>query len=337
MKQTHNAEQNGETIESNGAACESCAGKSGAKADIGKKSAAKIDNSVKTANSVLQNTASANKLASSVSQSTPQTELAHAIRDAKKIVLKIGSNTLAKSDGTINFEFMQSFAEQCATLMKNGKQIVLVSSGAQVAGVSALDRWARRKDIHYRQALCAIGQVELMDKWRQAFGEFGIHIGQLLLTKTDFTDDHRSLNMRNTLFTLVDEGVVPIINENDSVSFEEIRIGDNDNLSALSAIAWSADLLILFSDIDGVYTVNPKECADAELIELVDDIAALRKKISIGATNAFGTGGMETKLEAAQKVTEYGIPMILAHGGRERILRSLADGTAHGTLFTAKN
>ena len=164
------------------------------------------------------------------------------IQSARKIVIKIGSNTLAKEDGTINLDFMKDFARQCSDLMKAGKQIVLVSSGAQVAGVSTLDRWSRKKDIHYRQALCAIGQVELMDRWRQAFADFDLHIGQLLLTKEDFADDHRTLNMRNTLFTLVDEGVIPIINENDSVTFDEIRIGDNDNLSALTAVLWNADL-----------------------------------------------------------------------------------------------
>lgn len=255
---------------------------------------------------------------------------------ARKIVIKIGSNTLAKADGTINSEFMKSFAEQCAALMKAGKQVVIVSSGAQVAGVSTLDRWARKKDIHYRQALCAIGQVELMDQWRNAFSNYGLHIGQILLTKEDFLDPHRTLNMRNTLFTLVDESVIPIINENDSVAFDEIRIGDNDNLSALTAILWSADLLILFSDINGVYTKNPKDNPDAKLIELVKDIQELRSEITIGSTNAFGTGGMETKLEAAEKVTEYGIPMILANGSEERILAELENGNQKATLFLAK-
>jgi len=258
------------------------------------------------------------------------------IHNARKIVIKIGSNTLAKADGTINPEFMEDFAGQCAALMKAGKQIVLVSSGAQVAGVSTLDRWARKKDIHYRQALCAIGQVELMDNWRTAFTAHGIHIGQLLLTKEDFQDDHRTLNMRNTIFTLVDEGVVPIINENDSVSYEEIKIGDNDNLSALTAILWSADLLILFSDIDGVYDKNPKDHKDARLIEIVPDLAELGASISIGSTNSFGTGGMATKLEAAEKVTAYGIPMLLANGGRERTLESLAAGKQPGTVFLAR-
>ncbi len=262
--------------------------------------------------------------------------ISKAIADARKIVIKIGSNTLAKKDGTINPEFMADLAVQCAALMKKGKQIVLVSSGAQVAGVSTLDRWARKKDIHYRQALCAIGQVELMDNWRTAFRACGVHIGQLLLTKEDFQDDHRTLNMRNTLFTLVDEGVVPIINENDSVSVEEIKIGDNDNLSALTAILWSADLLILLSDIDGVYDKNPKEFADARLIEEVADISVLRTKITIGATNGFGTGGIGTKLEAADKVTAYGIPMLLANGGHPHFLESLANGTQPGTLFLAR-
>lgn len=255
------------------------------------------------------------------------------IADARKIVIKIGSNTLAKADGTMNHAFMEDFARQCAALSASGKQIVLVSSGAQVAGVSTLDRWARKKDIHYRQALCAIGQVELMQHWRDAFASHGIHIGQLLLTREDFNDDQRTLNMRNTIFTLVDEGVVPIINENDSVSYEEIRIGDNDNLSALTAILWSADLLILFSDIDGVYDKNPKEHADARLIERVPDLAELRAGISIGATNGFGTGGIATKLEAAEKVTAYGIPMLLANGAAPRCLESLADGTSRGTVF----
>ena len=258
------------------------------------------------------------------------------IEDARKIVIKIGSNSLAKKDGTINPEFMKEFAEQCGALMKTGKQIVLVSSGAQVAGLSTLDRWARKKDIHYRQALCAIGQVELMDNWRTAFRAAGLHIGQLLLTKEDFQDDHRTLNMRNTIFTLVDEGVVPIINENDSVSYEEIKIGDNDNLSALTAILWSADLLILISDIDGVYDKNPKEHADAKLIESVADITELRSNISIGSTNSFGTGGIETKLEAADKVTAYGMPMLLVNGSRKRFLEALANGSQNGTVFLAR-
>lgn len=262
--------------------------------------------------------------------------ISKALKESRKIVIKIGSNTLAKADGTQNTEFMASFAAQCAKLISQGKQLVLVSSGAQVAGVSTTKEWARKKDVHYRQALCSIGQVELMHQWRKAFQAQNIHIGQLLLTKDDFENEHRSLNIRNTLFTLVDEGVVPIINENDSVSFDEIKIGDNDNLSALTAILWSADLLILFSDIDGIYSDNPKTNKDAKLIETVESIPELRKSITIGETNSFGTGGIETKIQAAEKTTVYGIPLLLANGSKENVLVNLENGNSNATLFLAE-
>ncbi len=257
------------------------------------------------------------------------------IAGSRKIVIKFGSNSLAKADGTINLDFLNLIAQECAALIAKGKQVIIVSSGAQVAGTSAIDGWAHKKDQHYRQALAAIGQVELMDKWRAAFKKQALHVAQLLFIKEDFEDYHHTLNMRNTLFTLVDEGVVPIVNENDSVSFEENSIGDNDNLSALTAILWSADLLLLFSDIDGVYTDNPKVNPDARLVESVPDIDELLKGITLGKTNSFGTGGIKTKIQAARKSTQAGIPMILANSKRDRPLTSLADGTGTGTLFEA--
>ena len=260
-------------------------------------------------------------------------KISESLQNARKIVIKIGSNTLAKSDGTTNLNFMMSFANQCAALIKQGKQIILVSSGAQVAGVSTLKEWARKKDVHYRQALCSIGQVELMHQWRKAFQAQELHIGQLLLTKDDFENEHRSLNIRNTLFTLIDEGVVPIINENDSVSYDEIKIGDNDNLSALTAILWSADLLILFGDENGIYTDNPKTNKNAQFIETVSSIQELREKIKIGGTSSFGTGGVETKIQAAEKVTKYGIELLLANGKKENALSGLLQEDASGTLF----
>lgn len=259
-----------------------------------------------------------------------------AIKTARKIVIKIGSNTLAKADGTQNTEFMSDFARQCADLIHDGKQIVVVSSGAQVAGVSTTKEWARKKDVHYRQALCAIGQVELMHQWRKAFQAQDLHIGQLLLTKSDFENEHCSLNIRNTLFTLVDEGVIPIINENDSVSFDEIKIGDNDNLSALTAILWGADLLILFSDIDGIYSENPKSNPNAELVEIVESISELRASINTEGVNAFGTGGIETKIQAAEKTTVYGIPLLLANGSKENALENLKNGLSNATLFVVE-
>jgi glutamate 5-kinase len=255
------------------------------------------------------------------------------IQNARKIVIKIGSATLAGETGKINEVFLDEFAGQVSALIGTGKQIVIVSSGAQVAGLSTMDKWARKRDLHYRQALCAVGQVELMGAWRRAFERFGIRIAQILLTRDDFGDNNRTLNMRNTLFTLVDEGIIPIINENDTVAVEEIKIGDNDTLAALSAVLWSADLLILFSDIDGLYDKNPKEHPDAELVREVRNIAEVRSRISIGGVNSFGTGGIATKIDAAQRTIPYGIPMILAHGGRPRALESLAAGTQKGTAF----
>jgi glutamate 5-kinase len=255
------------------------------------------------------------------------------IANARKIIVKFGSNTLANDEGKINTELLFEFAQQTAALVHSGKQIVFVSSGAQVAGLSTMDKWARKKDIHYRQALCAVGQVELMGAWRHAFDQHGLHIAQILLTREDFNDSHRNLNMRNTIFTLVDEGIIPIINENDTVSVEEIKIGDNDTLAARSAILWSADLLILFSDIDGVYDKNPKEFPDSKLIEEVRNIDILRESISIGSTNNFGTGGIATKLDAAQLALSYGIPTILAHGGKSRAIEALAEGKQKGTAF----
>ena len=252
---------------------------------------------------------------------------------ARKIVLKFGSNTLANSEGKINFFLLDEIADQAAAFTMSGKQIVIVSSGAQVAGLSTMDKWARKKDIHYRQALCAVGQVELMNAWKRAFDAHNKHVAQILLTQDDFSDPIRTLNMRNTLFTLVDERIIPVINENDTVSVDEIKIGDNDNLAAQSAVLWSADLLILFSDIDGLYTKNPKEFPDAAVLETVTDIKAVRSSISIGKTNDFGTGGIATKLEAAERAYAFGIPVILAHGSRPRCLEALAIGTQKGTAF----
>ena len=261
------------------------------------------------------------------------------IKEARKIVIKIGSNTLAGKDGKINSVFISEFAQQTSALIKKGKQIIIVSSGAQVAGLSTMDKWARKKDIHYRQALCAVGQVELMDAWRRAFAESSetqsLHIAQILLTRDDFNDPKRTLNMRNTLFTLVDEGIIPIINENDTVSVEEIKIGDNDTLAARSAILWSADLLILLSDIDGLYNRNPKDDAQAVLLEEVRNIEDARKNITIGEANSFGTGGIATKLDAAELVLSYGIPAILTDGGKPRCIDALASGAQKGTVFPA--
>jgi glutamate 5-kinase len=255
------------------------------------------------------------------------------IQDSKKIVIKIGSNVLSTEEGAVNKETLQNIVEQVNELVKGGKQVIIVSSGAGICGVAAINKWSRRGDINYKQALCAIGQVELMNAYKEFFSQSDIHVGQMLLTREDFGDHIRTLNIRNTLFTLVDEGVIPIINENDSVSVEEIKIGDNDTLGALTANLWNADLLIVMSDIDGVYDKNPKDNKNAELIEEVYDIDGLLSEIDSRGKSSFGTGGIVTKIQAARRVNEYGIPMLLVNGKRKNILTNAVNGTEKGTIF----
>lgn len=259
--------------------------------------------------------------------------ISEVISKSHKIVIKLGSSTVTKQDGSVDMEFLEGLAKQVKTLMSMGKQVVLVSSGATVAGVYTLGRWARKDDIHYKQALCAIGQVEVMESYKKIFLGHDLHIAQILLTKGDIEDDNRSLNIRNTLFTLIDEGVVPIINENDTVCVEEIKIGDNDMLSAHSTVLWGGDLLIILSDIEGIYNKSPKDHKDAYLIEEVRDIEKFEKNISIGEKSNFGTGGIVTKIKAAKRVTGFGIPMIVAKGKKENIVLGLAEGEERGTLF----
>lgn len=262
--------------------------------------------------------------------------LGDVIHDSRKIVVKIGSQTLSDEHGVVNEAILHNIVDQLHDLMAMGKQIIIVSSGAGVCGVGAINKWHRKEDINYKQALCAIGQVELMMAYKELFGEYGVHVGQMLLSRDDFGDHMRNLHIRNTLFTLVDEGVVPIINENDSVCVEEIKIGDNDTLSALTANLWGADLLIILSDIDGIYDKNPKDNKDAELIEEVYDIDGLMLEIDSTGKSRFGTGGVVTKITAAERVAEYGIPLILANGTKPDILRKIAAGTEKATIFHSK-
>ena len=259
--------------------------------------------------------------------------LKETLEDSKKIVIKIGSNVLSDDNGNVNKQVLHNIVEQVNELIDLGKQVILVSSGAGICGVGAINKWSRRGDINYKQALCAIGQVELMNAYKELFSEYGLHVAQLLLTKEDFQDHHRELNIRNALFTLVDEGVIPIVNENDSVSVDEIKIGDNDTLSALTANLWAADLLILMSDIDGVYDKDPNTYDDAVLIESVSNVEELRKNISTEGKSEFGTGGMVTKLHAAEIVNRFGASMIITNSRKENILGKLAAGEEKATVF----
>lgn len=260
-------------------------------------------------------------------------QLRETIENSRKIVIKIGSNVLSDENGAVNKKVMHNIVEQVTDLIRMGKQVIMVSSGAGICGVGAINKWSRRNDINYKQALCAIGQVELMMAYKEYFADYDVHVAQILLTRDDFDDPHRTLNIRNAMFTLIDEGVVPVINENDSVSVDEIKIGDNDTLAALTTTLWNADLLIVLSDIDGVFDKDPKEEEDAALIELVENAEELGASIKIGGKSSFGTGGIATKIEAAAKVNQFGIPMLLLNGAKHDIIRECLNGDGKGTLF----
>jgi len=263
-------------------------------------------------------------------------KISQIIGSSRKIVIKIGSNVLSSDNGTVNNTVLHNIVEQTNELMKLGKQVIIVSSGAGICGVGAINKWERRGDINYKQALCAIGQVELMMAYKNLFADYNLHVAQLLLTREDFNDNTRTLNIRNTLFTLIDEGVVPIINENDTVSVEEIKIGDNDALSALTANLWNADLLILLSDIDGLFDKDPKTNKDARLIEEIHGTERLKDEIDVRGKSTFGTGGIATKIEAARQVNAYGIPMVLLNGKKPGIILDIMRKKEAGTVFLGK-
>lgn len=256
------------------------------------------------------------------------------LKNSRRIVVKIGSNVLSDENGNVNRTTLKNITEQLCRLIDLGKQVVIVSSGAGICGVGAINKWSRRNDINYKQALCAIGQVELMMGYKTFFADHGIHVAQMLLTRYDFKDPLRNLNIRNTLFTLIDEGVVPVINENDTVSVDEIKIGDNDTLSAHTARLCNADVLVTLSDIDGIFDRDPKKDPDASLISVVHDIDELLENIDVEGKSSFGTGGIETKIAAAKMVNEYGIEMILLNGKQENVIDEAMNGTGRGTLFS---
>lgn len=258
------------------------------------------------------------------------------LKDSKKVVVKIGSNVLSDDEGYINLDNLKNIVDQIMKLIEDEKKVLIVSSGAGACGMATIHKWARRKDINYKQALCAIGQVELMMGYKECFAEYGRHVAQILLTNEDFSDSDRTLRIRNTIYTLEDEGVIPIINENDTVAVDEIKIGDNDSLSALVANLWDADALVFLSNIEGIYDKDPTTHDDAKMIEEVHDIDDLLGNIEVKGTSSFGTGGIATKIEAARKVGEYSIPSILLHGKKKDILLKAMSGEEKGTIFYGK-
>ena len=269
-------------------------------------------------------------------QNETMSAIGEILKESRKVVVKIGSNVLSDENGFVDKDNVQNIVEQVLKLIEDGKQVVIVSSGAGASGMATIHKWARRKDINYRQALCAIGQVELMMEYKEGFGKKGIHVGQILLTKDDLADPDRSLRIRNTIYTLVDENVVPIINENDSVAVDEIKIGDNDSLSAQVVTLWDADVLVFLSNLEGIYDKDPGKFDDAKMIEEVRDIDCLLDNIEVKGTSSFGTGGIATKIEAARRVNEYSIPAILLHGKKKDILLKAMAGEEKGTIFYGK-
>ena len=237
-------------------------------------------------------------------------------------------------DNGLNLDVIESISRQISGLMDQGREIILVSSGAMAAGLRKMAFSKRPDEIPQRQAIAAIGQAGLMRIYEKTFAGFDRKVAQILLTAEDLADRKRYLNARNTLNTLLAWQVVPIINENDTVVTEEIKVGDNDNLSAVITLLLDADILINLTDIDGLYTANPRIDSSAELISEVGEITSHIESIATGLPGRLGTGGMLTKVTAARKTTAGSIPMIIARGSRPNILEDLFRGEALGTFFT---
>ncbi|MBF0224736.1 MAG: glutamate 5-kinase [Desulfobacterales bacterium] len=256
--------------------------------------------------------------------------------NAKRVVIKVGSGVLTLSN-SLNLNVIQSISRQISLLNDKGIEVILVSSGAMASGLKKMGFKSRPDEIPKRQAIAAIGQPGLMVEYEKAFSEYGKKVAQILLTTEDLCSRKRYLNARNTMYVLLSWKVVPIINENDTVATQEIKFGDNDNLSAMIALLMDADVLVNLTDIDGLYTKNPRVYKDAELISEVKKIGKDIETIAGSIPGALGTGGMLSKIKAAQKATSSGLPMIIAKGEKEDILLELFDGKKHGTLFLPKN
>ncbi len=260
------------------------------------------------------------------------------VKTAKRIIIKIGTSSLTHENGKINLDKMEKLARVLTDLNNSGKEIALVSSGAIGAGMQRIGRSKRPEELPLKQATAAIGQAILMKIYQKFFDEYNQVIAQILLTKDVIEDPIKKQNAKNTFETLLELGVIPIINENDCISTAQIegyRFGDNDTLSATVAELTGADLLILLTDIEGLYTANPKEDCEAVLIPQVDEITDELKSIAGGSGSHLGTGGMSTKIIAAEIAKACGTQTIVASGEDIEILREILRGEAIGTWFTA--
>ena len=254
----------------------------------------------------------------------------------RRLVVKVGSGLLASLDSGLDAGRIAWLADELAGVVAGGKEAVLVSSGAIAAGMARLGFTERPRSIPEKQAAAAVGQSALMWSYEQAFARHGLKVAQVLLTQEDISHRARYLNARNTLMTLLGFGVLPIVNENDTVAVEEIKVGDNDNLAALVAHLVEADLLVLLTDVDGLYTGDPRHDPRARKIELVETLTEEIWRLGQDARGEVSVGGMTTKLQAAQKAMASGVPMVIASGRGDRVLQRLLKGESVGTLFVPK-
>ena len=254
-----------------------------------------------------------------------------------RVVVKVGTSTLAHKTGCLNIRLVETLCKTLADLQNAGHQIVLVSSGAIGMGVGKLQLGARPSDMATKQAAAAVGQCELMYTYDKLFTEYNHTVAQVLLTAADIEDKMRRHNVETTLQRLLQLGAIPVINENDTVSTAEIAevstLGDNDTLASIVAVSVEADLLVLLSDIDGLYTADPHKDPDAVLIREVAAITPDIEALAGGAGSGQGTGGMVTKLRAARRVTQQGIPMVIANGADPLCLYDIVEGKPVGTRF----
>ena len=252
----------------------------------------------------------------------------------KTLVVKVGTTTLTAGTSRLNRRRMLNLAQQIVHLREEGMEVVLVSSGAMQAGRERLGIERNAKALlPEKQMLAAVGQTHLMLAWEQVFGLFDVQVAQVLLTRADLSDRRRYLNARDALRAILTNGIVPIINENDAVATEEIRVGDNDNLSALTANVLDADVLLILSDIDGLFTADPRKDASATLIADVLEINDEVRARATGSKTGLGVGGMSTKLQAAELATRGGAMVVIANGARANAIADAAHGLSIGTRF----
>lgn len=249
------------------------------------------------------------------------------------VVIKVGTSTLTYDTGKLNFKRLDILSRVISDIKNSGKKVVLVSSGAIGVGMSKLNMQKKPNSVKEKQAIAAVGQCELMSIYDRLFAEYGTVVAQILLTKDAITNKERRLNAINTLSTLIEKDIVPIVNENDSVSTDEIKIGDNDTLSANVSELVGADILIILSDIDGLYNDNPKTNPDAKIVREVNKITEEIESMASGAGTSRGTGGMITKISAAKIANKCNTDVVIANGSDPHIIYDILSGEDVGTIF----